>query len=634
MLRNEVEPLIKKPGNVLIDTNYKGRKVLSWHHLYASVPLQNQHRGHTRKQVIENVSGIALPGEVLAIMGGSGAGKTTLMNILAHLPTKGVEKQGNVLVNGKTLTKTQMRSISAYVQQEDVFCGTLTVKEQLTYSALLRMGRQYSNIEKREKVEQLIAEMNLVECQNTLIGIPNRTKGISIGEKKRLSFACESLTDPAIMYCDEPTSGLDAFMAAQVVSALKLMAEKGKTIVTVIHQPSSTVFKMFNKVCFMANGKTAYHGPVSEICSFFESLNVEHLRVPESYNPADHFIAKLSISGETADKDLKQIELIRNHYDTSELGQKMLKAVEEQRSMGFGEKAVTDFSIRYFASFWIQFVVLFQRSFLTTLRDPLLLKVRLIQVVLTALVISTVNFRTPVYGPTVKNMEGVLYNAARDMNFLFLFPSINVITCELPIFLREHKSRIYSVGSYYLAKSLAELPQYAILPLIYSAIVYWTTGLVESCSKFLIFSLVCMLLTQNAVSVAYAGAAVFGEEAIAVTYLPMLILPMLTFGGYYINFHSIPSYLQPFSYFSWFRYGFEALEINQWKEITHIEGCTGLLSQGNNTVFCPGENGEDILYRRGMDGEIAPNLLLLTLFSVLFRMIGFVALSLRAKYSK
>ncbi|VDM76960.1 unnamed protein product [Strongylus vulgaris] len=351
------------------------------------------------------------------------------------------------------------------------------------------MGQKYTFEEKMEKVEEVIKDMSLSECENSIIGIPNRGKGISVGEKKRLAFASEILTDPAILFCDEPTSGLDAFMAHQVVIALRLMAEKGKTVVTVIHQPGSQIFHI---VSFMALGKTAFHGTIIDLIKFFNSLDDPTLRVPESHNPADFVIKKLSVTIENTDEDLERIKI-------------------------------------------------------------------------TSVAIGIVNFRTEVYGPTIQNLEGVMYNCVRDMSFLFFFPSINVITSELPVFMRECKARIYSPEAYFIAKSLAEMPQYIALPLIYSVILYWMTG--------------------------YASGCVFGDEGLAITVMSGFMQAMLVFGGFYINLHNIPMWMRPFSALSFFKYSFETLEINQWTEVTYIKGCTGLLSAGNNTVYCPSETG-------------------------------------------
>ncbi|CCD64918.2 ABC transporter domain-containing protein [Caenorhabditis elegans] len=612
------------------DGSEKGRKTIAWSGLVATVPQA----GGGRKEVIRNVSGVAEPGEVLALMGGSGAGKTTLMNILAHLDTNGVEYLGDVTVNGKKITKQKMRQMCAYVQQVDLFCGTLTVREQLTYTAHMRM-KNATVQQKMERVENVLRDMNLTDCQNTLIGIPNRMKGISIGEKKRLAFACEILTDPKILFCDEPTSGLDAFMASEVVRALLDLANKGKTIIVVLHQPSSTVFRMFHKVCFMATGKTVYHGAVDRLCPFFDKLGPD-FRVPESYNPADFVMSEISISPETEQEDVTRIEYLIHEYQNSDIGTQMLKktrtAVDEFGGYGDDED---DGESRYNSTFGTQFEILLKRSLRTTFRDPLLLRVRFAQILATAILVGIVNWRVELKGPTIQNLEGVMYNCARDMTFLFYFPSVNVITSELPVFLREHKSNIYSVEAYFLAKSLAELPQYTILPMIYGTIIYWMAGLVASVTSFLVFVFVCITLTWVAVSIAYVGACIFGDEGLVVTFMPMFVLPMLVFGGFYVNANSIPVYYQYVSFVSWFKHGFEALEANQWKEIDKISGCD-LINPLNATTtgYCPASDGPGILTRRGIDTPLYANVLILFMSFFVYRIIGLVALKIRVRFAK
>ncbi|CAI2346937.1 unnamed protein product [Caenorhabditis sp. 36 PRJEB53466] len=607
------------------------RKTIAWNGIVATVPQA----GGGRKEVIRNVSGVAEPGEVLALMGGSGAGKTTLMNILAHLDTNGVEYHGDVTVNGKKVSKQKMRQMCAYVQQVDLFCGTLTVREQLTYTAWMRM-KDCSAEEKAARVESVLRDMNLLDCQNTLIGIPNRMKGISIGEKKRLAFACEILTDPQILFCDEPTSGLDAFMASEVVRALLDLAAQGKTIIVVLHQPSSTVFRMFHKVCFMATGKTVFHGAVERLCPFFAALGPD-FRVPESYNPADFVMSEMSMSAETEHEDVKRIEYLIAEYQNSEIGVEMLKktrtTIDEFGGYG-GDEENEDRGARYNSSFATQFRVLLKRSLKTTLRDPLLLRVRFAQIVATAILVGIVNWRTELSGPTIQNLEGVMYNCARDMTFLFYFPSVNVITSELPIFLREHKSNIYSVEAYFLAKSLAELPQYTVLPMMYATIVYWMAGLTVSAHAFLVFVFVCVTLTWVAVSVAYVGACIFGDEGLVVTFMPMFVLPMLVFGGFYINANNIPAYFRHISYVSWFKHGFEALEANQWNGILSIPGCSGANSTSSSNGYCPAADGAGILERRGIETPLFANVLVLFASFFVYRIIGMMALKMRVRFAK
>lgn len=201
-------------------------------------------------------------------MGESGAGKTILMHVLTQRNLKTLDIEGEVTVNGEVLTLLELQRMSSYVQQADIFMGSVSVREHLVFSARLRMNRNLSDEDKIARVDELIEQMNLVNCQHTLIG--NRfMKSISLGKKKRLAFAAETLTNPLILFCDEPTSELDAFMAKQVIKALKKLANNGITIVITIHQPSSQVYDMFDKLCLMACGKVVYFGPAKKVINTF-----------------------------------------------------------------------------------------------------------------------------------------------------------------------------------------------------------------------------------------------------------------------------------------------------------------------------------------------------------------------------
>uniref|UniRef100_A0A1I7X6T8 ABC2_membrane domain-containing protein n=1 Tax=Heterorhabditis bacteriophora TaxID=37862 RepID=A0A1I7X6T8_HETBA len=214
----------------------------------------------------------------------------------------------------------------------------------------------------------------------------------------------------------------------------------------------------------MAQGKTIYHGKVDQICNFFDKIFL----LIKTIKGRCIFLSQVKI----------KILFIAKSFEDCIEGKELYNLTHIKEAVDSRNRQNMD--QRYNVSFLVQLSVLFRRAFLATLRDPLLLKVKLTQIVVTAIAIGIINWRTPLLGPSIQNLEGVLYNCARDMTFLFFFPSINimieVITSELPIFMREYKARMYSVQSYYISKSLAELPQYTLLPLIYSTIIYWMTG--------------------------------------------------------------------------------------------------------------------------------------------------------------
>lgn len=214
---------------------------------------------------------MAKSNEVLAIMGASGAGKTSLLNALNFRNRGNLNITGEVKINGQLIsTVEEIASISGYVQQDDLFVGCLTVKENLIFQAMLRMERSFTYDERINRVEEVMVDLNLKKCENIMIGIDNLKKGISGGEKRRLAFASEVLTNPLVLFCDEPTSGLDSFMAVSVVECMKNLAKKGKTIICTIHQPSSEIFELFDKLCLLAEGRLAYIGSLSSAYNFFE----------------------------------------------------------------------------------------------------------------------------------------------------------------------------------------------------------------------------------------------------------------------------------------------------------------------------------------------------------------------------
>lgn len=254
-------------------------------------------------RVLKGASGALAPGQLMAIIGGSGAGKTSCLDILAMKHKKGVVK-GDIRVNGVHVTEEEMQSICGFVDQEDTLMGTLTVREALMYSALLRLPAAMSLGDKRVRVQEVMDELNIGHLADRKIGVPGQ-RGISGGEKRRVSIGQELVTNPKILFLDEPTSGLDSYSAFVVVETLSKLAKKyDRAIVCTIHQPRSNIFALFDKLLLLAEGRMLYSGIASEAVVHFSELG---FFCPAGYNTAD-FLVDLGMSEGTEYRGVAGLE--------------------------------------------------------------------------------------------------------------------------------------------------------------------------------------------------------------------------------------------------------------------------------------------------------------------------------------
>lgn len=243
---------------------------------------------------------------------------------------------------------------------------------------MLRMPKTIPYNQKVKKVDEVIAELSLVKCKNTMIGNPGRSKGLSGGERKRLAFASESLTDPSLLFCDEPTSGLDSFMAHSVLQVLKRLAMKGKTVILTIHQPSSELFALFDKLLLMAEGRIAFLGTPSEASNFFSQLSTP---CPSNYNPADFYVQQLAVVPGNEQDSRENIRRICDTFASSDYAKELHKSIStcnetEDNFVNNFKKEVYE----YRATWWTQFRAILWRSWLNVLKEPFLVRVRFVYI--------------------------------------------------------------------------------------------------------------------------------------------------------------------------------------------------------------------------------------------------------------
>ncbi|KAI5313531.1 hypothetical protein L3X38_042707 [Prunus dulcis] len=344
---------------------------LTWEDLWVTVVSKaKSENGSRSRSILQGVTGYARPGELLAIMGPSGCGKSTLLDALGGRLSSNTRQTGKILINGQK--QALAYGTSAYVTQDDTLITTLTVSEAVYYSAQLQLPDSMSKAEKKERAEITIREMGLQDAMNTRIGGWG-SKGLSGGQKRRVSICIELLTRPNLLFLDEPTSGLDSAASYYVMSRIANLDKTGgtpRTVITSIHQPSSEVFQLFDNLCLLSAGRTVYFGPASTANQFFSLCGFP---CPTLQNPSDHFLKTINKDFE---QDIEQgmvgrtptevaIDTLVKSYKESESYQQVQRQVAELCEQDFGE----ELEKRSHAGFLTQSFVLTRRSFMNMYRD-------------------------------------------------------------------------------------------------------------------------------------------------------------------------------------------------------------------------------------------------------------------------
>lgn len=402
------------------------------------------------------------------------------------------------------MRSVEMKKLSAYVQQDDVFIGMLTVRETLRFAAKLRSPKKLDTEELEDIVDELLVMMSLKKCENTKVGSITE-KSLSRGERKRLAFACEILTDPPILFCDEPTSGLDSFMSHQVIKALRQLTNEGKTVVCTIHQPSTSVFLLAHQLILLCQGHVAYSGPANEVDAFFARCGYP---IPKFVSAPDHFMKVISQkSHETEPQYNERIEKIVEEHEVM----KNEKSAMSSQSSSRREQCAVDTNT-FPRKWWCQFYYLFHRSSVQLYRERAVLLVKLIQTLIMAGMIGSTYFGLTIQKETLSSFKGFAFVSVQMMHMLFLMPAMTVFWKDWPVVVREYHSNMYSPSAYYLAKTTADVSdsgsrsengslqsiQYLVFPVIFSAILIGMTSLSYDPVIIANYVIINILLSLNA----------------------------------------------------------------------------------------------------------------------------------------
>lgn len=535
------------------------------------------------KQILRSISGYARCGQMLAIMGASGAGKSSLLNLLAGRVTNtpGSEVTGTVHVNGKARDFERFKKLSAYVLQDDDMFGELTVREQLMYTARLRLPSSMSNDRKKLRVEKVIQELGLSKVADSLIG--NETiRGVSGGERKRVSIGTELVTDSSLLFLDEPTSGLDAFNALNVMSTLRTLASNGRTIVSTIHQPRSSIFQLFDMLLLLSEGRTVYFGPASEAISYFDKLRFPS---PESFNPSDFFLDLVSVDPRSRDLEndsVARIQYLADSYEEHAVDEKLHPTKYDDSFVvhsGDADGAGAG-SSKEFERGWInEFRILASRAVRITSRAMVTNGVRLFQTVFFSLVLGLIwlnNGRDEDETAARLSLLGVLFFVCINQAFVGVFAVIFDYPMEQSVVTRERASASYRTSSYYLSKISVDIPKTAFFNLLFTLIAYFMVGFDSSFRAFAKFWIVVFLVSQFGESLALSVSILTGNAQTSAALAPVIIITSTLFGGFFIDSSLIPDWIEWIKWVSFVFYSFNAFAKNEFGETSSIIGLNGM----------------------------------------------------------
>ncbi|XP_076911213.1 ABC transporter G family member 21-like [Bidens hawaiensis] len=525
------------------------------------------------RTVLSGVSGVVRPGELLAMLGPSGSGKTTLLTALGGRLQGKIS--GSITYNGQPFSSSVKRKIG-FVTQDDVLYPHLTVLETLTYAAMLRLPKNLTHEEKVEQAELIITELGLTRCRNSIVGGP-LIRGVSGGERKRVSIGQELLVNPSLLLLDEPTSGLDSTTALRLMATLKGLARGGRSVVTTIHQPSSRLYWMFDKVVVLSDGCPIYSGHAGEVMPYLSSIGFVpgfNLMNPADFlldlasgvalgtNPDDHQQYKQTPDCQE-DRDSVKLLLISSYKKTLHplIKVDIHKNDNDTTRAIRGPQSSRSCDNRWTTSWWTQFKVLFKRG-LRERRHESYSGLRIFQVMSVSILSGLLWWHSDT--SHLQDQVGLLFFFSIFWGFYPLSNSIFTFPQERPMLIRERSSAMYRLSSYYFARMAGDLPMELVLPTIYVTVTYWMGGLKPSLITFVLTVLIILFNVLVSQGLGLALGAILMDLKQATTLSSVIMLVFLLAGGYYIQ--QIPPFICWLKYISFSHYCYKLLVEVQYSE--------------------------------------------------------------------
>ncbi|KAF8310725.1 P-loop containing nucleoside triphosphate hydrolase protein [Clavulina sp. PMI_390] len=536
------------------------------------------------KDILQDVNTRFPAGEVTAILGPSGAGKSSLLQIMAFRnlnpgPLGSFDFKGTVLFNGQPAQRN-MRGLVAFVEQyDDHHYSALTVRETLRYASILRLPADVPLKRKIARAEEVLHMLGLRECANTLVGGP-LLKGISGGEKRRLSLAVQMINDPSILIVDEPTSGLDSLTASNVMAALKQIAsESGRTVIVTLHQPRSDIYQDLDNIVLLAKGgRVAYSGPRTLLASTFVDAGYP---IPPLFNPADHLLDTIS----RPEKAASLLEFWTTRKDD------MIESKnvpDEPKTLQPLDKSVLSETSKT-TPFYIALYVVVERMVKNLWRQQPVFWLRLQQAPLLGVMFLLFFERLGHSAESAQNRIGIIQEFVLPIPFVGLLNNVAIFPLDRQVFFHEYQSSArYSAQTFVIAFTLVEIPLQILSSLLWVVFMNVATGMQTNARIFFEDALVSFALQSFGESLGIAFASFYDSMGLNVQIVSTAITALTQSCG--IVSVTVPRWLSDLAWGTVMKSAGRVIAINE---------CTGLRLNCTEADIasgaCLAQTGEELL---------------------------------------
>ncbi|KAL9684788.1 hypothetical protein QQ045_022229 [Rhodiola kirilowii] len=448
---------------------------LAFNHVnyFVDMPAEMKTQGvdEERLQLLRDVSGAFRPGILTALVGVSGAGKTTLMDVLAGRKTGGYI-EGTISISGYPKKQETFARVTGYCEQNDIHSPNVTVYESLLYSAWLRLSSDVDTETRKMFVEEVMDLIELRPLRDALVGLPGMD-GLSTEQRKRLTIAVELVANPSIVFMDEPTSGLDARAAAIVMRTVRNTVDTGRTVVCTIHQPSIDIFEAFDELLLMKRGgQVVYAGQLGQrshkLVEYFQAIPGVP-KIQEGHNPATWMLDVTNPSVEAhLDVDFADIYANSTLYKSNQDLIEGLSTPEPNTSdLHFPTKYSQPFSTQFNACFW--------KQHWSYWRNAEYNGTRFFMTIVIGLIFGAIFWdkgQKTAKQQDLMNLLGAMYSAILFLGATNAATVQGVVSIERTVFYRERAAGMYSELPYAFSQVVIELIYNAAQSVIYTLILF------------------------------------------------------------------------------------------------------------------------------------------------------------------